>query len=67
MTRLRDQIYDAGCFVDDLANCMTREEIVEIAIKLRNLRRYEDSEPYGFTEYVIALIIEQHYKPTDKI
>ena len=67
MTRLRDQIYDAGCFVTDLANAMTREEIVEFARKLNELRKYEEVEPCGFTNYVIARIIEQHYRVTDKI
>lgn len=67
MTRLEDQIYDAGCFVRDLANCMTREEIVELARKLNELRNYEEVEPCGFTNYVIARIIERHYEVTDKI
>jgi hypothetical protein len=67
MSRLRDQIYDAGCFVSDLANCMTREEIVELARKLNELRNYEEVEPCGFTNYVISRIIERHYEVTDKI
>lgn len=67
MTRLQDQIYDAGCFVADLANCMTREEIVELARKLNELRKYEEVEPCGFTNYVIARIIERHYEVTDRI
>lgn len=67
MTRLRDQIYDAGCFVCDLANCMTREEIVELARKLNELRNYEEVEPCAFTNYVISRIVEEHYKVTDKI
>ena len=67
MTRLRDQIYDAGCFVRDLANAMARKEIVELARKLNELRKYEEVEPCEFTNYVIARIIEQHYEVTDKI
>lgn len=67
MTRLRDQIYDAGLFVRDLANCMTREEVVELARKLNELRKYEDVQPCEFTNYVISRIIELHYKVTDKI
>jgi hypothetical protein len=64
---IRDQIYLAGRFCDDLANCMTREEIVELARKLRNLRGYEDTEPCGFTDYVVGRIIERHYEVTDNI
>jgi hypothetical protein len=67
MTRLQDQIYDAGLFVRDLANCMTREEIVELARKLNELRNYEEVEPCGFTNYVISRIVERHYEVTDKI
>lgn len=64
---LNDEIYLAGRFVTDLANCMTREEIVELARKLNELRKYEEVEPCGFTNYVIARIIERHYEVTDKI
>ena len=64
---LRDEIYLAGRFVTDLANAMTREEIVELARKLNELRKYEEVEPCGFTNYVISRIIERHYEVTDKI
>jgi len=62
-----NEIYLAGRFVTDLANAMTREEIVEFARKLNELRNYEEVEPCGFTNYVIARIIERHYEVTDKI
>lgn len=64
---LSDEIYLVGRFVTDLANCMTREEIVELARKLNGLRNYEEVEPCGFTNYVIARIIERHYEVTDRI
>lgn len=64
---LREEIYLAGRFVADLANAMTREEIVELARKLNELRNYEEVEPCGFTNYVISRIVEEHYEVTDKI
>jgi hypothetical protein len=64
---LNDEIYLAGRFVTDLANCMTREEIVELARKLRTLKSCEEVEPCGFTDYVVARIIERHYEVTDSI
>lgn len=64
---LREEIYLAGRFVADLANAMTREEIIELARKLNELRNYEEVEPCGFTNYVISRIVEEHYEVTDKI
>lgn len=62
---LAEQIFLAGRFTRDLANVMTREEIVALAGKLMELEHYEEVESCGFTKYVVARIIERHYKNTD--
>lgn len=62
---LADQISLAGRFARDLANVMTREELVSLAGKLMELKNYEEVEPCGFSDYLASRILERHYEPTD--